>query len=88
MNSCNILENIEKSLPPDCELLIRTNHNPDGLSGIPKEEGKWFVHIISSSGHKEIGNVKHKSVYKKCGDDLFNMIIEAFKYTEDWSKHK
>ena len=86
MYSKNILESIEETLPSDCELLIRTNHDPDGLSGAPKENGKWFVHLIASSGHKKNGNVKHESIYNEYGDNLFQMLIRAAKCADNWNK--
>lgn len=81
---CNIavsfLDDIERLLPPDCELLIRTNHDPDGTSGASKECDKWFVHLESYTGHKNDGNVGCESVYKEYGDNLYEMLLEVEKY--------
>lgn len=76
----NFLDDIERSLPPDCELLIRTNHDADGTSGASKECGKWFVHLESYTGDKNNGNVGYESVYKGYGDNLYEMLQEVERY--------
>lgn len=76
--SClDIIERIEKLLPLEYDLVIRTNHDSDGTSGAPRSEGNWLVHIIKCKEHRDHGNVKHKSIYCEYGNDLYKMLCEA-----------
>lgn len=88
MDSTSLLEAIERTMPEDCELIIRTNHDPDGASGIPREKGNWFVHLVSCTGNKKEGNLKYNSLYKKSGNELAALLDEAKKCAEEWEQSK
>ena len=70
----DIIERIEKLLPLEYELLIRTNHDSDGLSGSPRSTGNWFAHLIKCKGHIKDGNTEQKTIYKGFGDDLCELL--------------
>lgn len=73
----NIIERIENFLPLEYELLIRTNHDSDGLSGSPRTTGNWFVHLIKCNGHKNSGDVKQESIYHKYRNNLYDLLYQV-----------
>lgn len=73
----DIIKRIEKLLPLEYDLLIRTNHDSDGTSGAPRSEGNWFVHLTKCKGHRDHGNVEHVSIYYRYGNNLYKMLCEV-----------
>lgn len=88
MDSTSLLEEIERTMPEDCELIIRTNHDPDGTSGVPRESGNWFVHLVSCTGNKKEGNLQYHSLYKKSGNKLAALLVEVEVCAEEWKRSK
>lgn len=76
--SClDIIERIEKLLPLEYDVLIRTNHDFDGVSSAPWSEGGWFVHLTKCRGHRNHGNAEQRSIYCEYGNDLYKILCEA-----------
>lgn len=67
---------IEQHLPERFELLLRTNREYDGRSGV--HGGMWYLHLVECISDENGGNrFTYKSWYSKCSDDLESLLDDV-----------
>lgn len=79
-NTNDILVWIEQQLPERFELLLRTNRDYDGKSGV--HGGMWYLHLTECIPDSN-NSFTYKSWYSECSDDLYyllNNVIVIIKY--------
>lgn len=80
--SSDILNWIERHLPERFELLVRTNRDYDGRSGV--HGGMWYLHLIECIPDESgMHGFSYKSWYSECSDDLISLLDDVAKLVSE-----